>query len=218
MDAIKARRQFQMYSKILKRAFLRYIGYESIICASGSPKSCSLMSVVTSGWQLGKRHACPKSNSILWNQEQGMVALCDLAGLHMLRCSLQVFPRVFYLWACKHDAARLGPRQEAAFRPVSSIPRRGHWGSPGRPRNKGAVAQSCTMKPFSVESRQSPHLCVSGIRSQFLGNIWKLFKLAVWAIRETDACSWAGFCNLCLSEWRVHLAGLVSGKHVLTHV
>lgn len=218
MDAIKARRQFQMYSKILKRACLRYIGYESIICASGSPKSCSLMSVVTSGWQLGKRHACPKSNSILWNQEQGMVALCDLAGLHMLRCSLQVFPKVFYLWACKHDAAGLGPRQEAAFRPVSSIPRRGHWGSPGRPRNKGAVAQSCTMKPFSVESRQSPHLCVSGIRSQFLGNIWKLFKLAVWAIRETDACSWAGFCNLCLSEWRVHLAGLVSGKHVLTRV
>lgn len=53
------------------------------------------------------------------------------------------------------------------------------WRSPGTPRNKGAVAQSCVIKPFSVEARQSTHLFVSGIRSQFFGNIWKLFKLAV---------------------------------------
>lgn len=76
-----------------------------------------------------------------------------------------------------------------------------------------AVTKLC-----SVEARQSPHLFVSGIWSQLFGNIWKLFKLAVWAIRETDAYSWAGFCRWCLSEWRVQLACLGSEEHILTQM
>lgn len=125
---------------------------------------------------------------------------------------------LFSPWSIKCVAEVPWSREEAAFRPFSIT---WVWKGLGKPRQTWEQRNRCCelrVETLLCGSQTISHLFVSGIWSQFFGNMWKLFKLAVWAVSETGACSWAGFCHWCLSEWRLQLACLGSGEHVLTQM